>query len=143
MKIMVAYDWTLQAKEALTYGIDKVREKGGEVVALHVFNNNMFIDYDASVNAESIARRESERLVEEAKSLIREKGKGISVSLFTMDGNPEEEVINFAKAKKVDVLLCPPKFRTIISKYQRALGETELTNEVEKMNLAALSTKTM
>ena len=143
MKIMVAYDGTLQAKEALVYGMEKVREKGGEVVALHVFNNNMFIDYDASVDAESIARRESAQFVEDAKSLIREKGKGITVSLFTMDGNPEEEVISFAKAKKVDVLLCPPKFKTIISKYQKALEETELTSEAEKMNLAVLSTKTM
>jgi len=142
MKIMVAYDGTLQAKEALVYGMEKVREKGGEVVALHVFNNNMFIDYDAAVNAESIARRESAQFVEDAKSLIREKGKGITVSLFTMDGNPEEEVISFAKAKKVDVLLCTPKFKTIISKYQKALGEMELTSEAEKMNLAALSTKT-
>ena len=143
MKIMVAYDGTLQAKEALVYGMEKVREKGGEVVALHVFNNNMFIDYDASVDAESIARRESAQFIEEAKSLIRQKGKGLTVSLFTMDGNPEEEVISFAKAKKVDVLLCPPKFKTIINKYQKALGETELSSEAEKMNLAALSTKTM
>ena len=143
MKIMVAYDGTLQAKEALVYGMDKVREKGGEVVALYVFNNNMFIDYDASVDAEAMARRESARFVEEAKSLIREKGKGVNASLFTMDGNPEEEVVSFAKAQKADVLLCPPKFKTIISKYQKALGETELTGEAAKMNLAVLSTKTM
>jgi len=143
MKIMVAYDGTLQAKEALMYGMEKIRQKGGEVIALHVFNNSMFIDYDASVNAESIARRESAQFVEDAKTLIREKGNGLTVSLFTMDGNPEEEVISFAKAKKVDVLLCPPKFTAIINKYQKALGETELTGEAEKMNLAALSTKTL
>jgi nucleotide-binding universal stress UspA family protein len=143
MKIMVAYDGTLQAKEALVYGMDKVREKGGEVVALYVFNNHMFVDYDASVDAEAMARRESARFVEEAKSLIHEKGKGIDASLFTMDGNPEEEVVSFAKAKKVDVLLCPPKFKTIISKYQKALGETELTSEAAKMHLAVISTKTM
>jgi nucleotide-binding universal stress UspA family protein len=143
MKIMVAYDGTLQAKEALVYGMEKIREKGGEVIALYVFNNNMFIDYDASVNAEALARGESARFVEEAKSLIREKGKGVNASLFTMDGNPEEEVVSFAKAQKADVLLCPPKFKTIISKYQKALGETELTSEAAKMNLAVLSTKTM
>jgi nucleotide-binding universal stress UspA family protein len=143
MKIMVAYDGTLQSKEALVYGMDKVREKGGEVIALHVFNNNLFVDYDASVDAEAIARRESSGFVEEAKSLISEKGKGINVSLFTADGNPEEEVVSFAKAQKVDVLLCPPKFKTIISKYQKALVETDLTSEAGKMNLAVLSTKTM
>ena len=109
MKIMVAYDGTLQAKEALVYGMEKAREKGGEVVALHVFNSKMFIDYDAHVDAEAMARQESARFVEEAKSLIREKGNGVRTSLFTTEGNPTEEVISFAKEKKVDLLLCPPQ----------------------------------
>jgi nucleotide-binding universal stress UspA family protein len=143
MKIMVAYDGTLQAKEALVYGMDKARTKGGEVVALHVFNNSMFIDYDASVDAEAMARKESARFVEEAKTLIREKGKGVKASLFTIDGNPEEEVISFAKAAKADVLLCPPKFSKIIGKYRKALEESELSLEAAKMHVAALSTKTM
>jgi len=143
MKIMVAYDGTLQAKEALVYGMEKAREKGGEVVALHVFNNGMFIDYDANVDAEAMARLESARFLEEAKSLIREKGAGVRTSLFTTDGNPEEEVVSFAKEKNVDVLLCPSKFKTIINKYKKTLGESELSSEAAKMNLAVLSTKTM
>ena len=44
MKIMVAYDGTLQGKDALVYGMQKAREKGGEVVALHVFNSPLFAD---------------------------------------------------------------------------------------------------
>ncbi len=143
MKIMVAYDGTLQAKEALVYGMDKVREKGGEVIALHVFNDRKFIDSDAHIDAESVARNESARFVEEAKALIRDKGQGVRTSLFTTEGNPEEEVVNFAKEKKVDLLLCPPKFKTIISKYQQALGQADLAAEAAKMNLAVLSTKVM
>ncbi len=143
MKIMVAYDGTLQAKEALVYGMEKAREKGGEVVALHVFNSGMFIDYDAHVDAEAMARQESARFVEEAKSLIREKGNGVRASLFTAEGNPAEEVISFAKEKKVDLLLCPPKFKAIISKYRKALVAPELTGEAATMNLAALSMKTI
>ena len=143
MKIMVAYDGTLQAKEALVYGMEKAREKGGEVVALHVFNNRMFIDYDANVDAEAMARLEAARFVEEAKALIREKGAGVRTSLFTTDGNPEEEMISFAKGQNVDVLLCPSKFKTIINKYKKALGESELSSDAAKMNLTVLSTKTM
>ncbi len=143
MKIMVAYDGTLQAKEALVYGIEKAREKGGEVVALHVFNSRMFIDYDASVDAEAVARRESAQFVEEVKALIREKGAGVRTSLFTTDGNPEEEVVSFAKKQKVDVLLCPPKFKAIINKYRKASDSSDLAGEASKMNLAVLSTKTM
>ena len=143
MKIMVAYDGTLQAKEALVYGMDKAREKGGEVVALHVFNSGMFIDYDATVNAKGAAQAESARFVEEASAIIREKGKGVKASLYSTEGNPTEETISFAKAEKVDVLLCPPKFTKIISKYQKALGESEIALGAEKLHVAAVSTKTM
>jgi nucleotide-binding universal stress UspA family protein len=143
MKIMVAYDGTLQAKEALVYGIEKARAKGGEVVALQVFNSPLFVDYDATVNAQGAARAEAAKFVEEAKAIIREKGKGVKASFYTSEGNPEEEVISFAKAEQVDVLLCPPKFKTIIGKYQKALAGTELAGETAKMNVAALSTKSM
>ncbi len=143
MKIMVAYDGTLQAKEALVYGLEKARERGGEVVALHVFNAGMFIDYDATVDTEAVARRESARFLEEAKALIREQGKGVRASLFSTEGNPEEAVVSFAKEKKVDILLCPPKFKGIINKYHKALGEADMVGDAAKMNLAVLSTKTM
>jgi nucleotide-binding universal stress UspA family protein len=143
MKIMVAYDGTLQAKEALVYGIYKAREKGGEVVALQVFNNGMFVDYDATVNAQRIAKAEAARFIDEAKSIIREKGKGVKVSLYSTEGNPTEEVISFAKTEKADVLLCPPKFTKIINKYRQAVGASELAGEAAKLHVAALSTRTM
>jgi nucleotide-binding universal stress UspA family protein len=143
MKIMVAYDGTLQAKEALVYGMDKAREKGGEVVALHVFNNGMFVDYDATVGAQGAARAEAEKFIEEAKTIIREKGKGVKASLFSTEGNPTEEVINFAKSEKADVLLCPPKFTKIINKYRQAVGASDMAGEAARLHVAALSTKTM
>lgn len=143
MKIMVAYDGTLQAKEALAYGMDKVRAKGGEVVALHVFNSPMFADYDATVNTRDAARAEAVRLVEEAKTIIHEKGAGVKASLYSTEGNPEQEIINFAKTEHVDVLLCPPKFKYIISKYRKAQAGFELAGETSKMNVAAISAETM
>jgi len=142
MKIMVAYDGTLQAKEALVYGMDKAREKGGEVVALHVFNKGMFVDYDASADAIVVARHEAARFVEEAKAIIREKANGVRVSLFSTEGDPEEAVIDFAKAKKAEVLLCPPKFKGIINTYQRSLI-ADLGADAAKLDLAVLSTKAM
>jgi hypothetical protein len=121
--------------------MNKARENGGSVVALHVFNNGLFVDYDASQDAEDLARRESARFVEEAKTLIREKGSGVHASLFTTDGDPEEEVINFAKERRVDLLLCPPKFKAIINKYRKAVVMSEQTGETCGLNLVALSAK--
>ncbi len=146
MKILVAYDGTLQSKEALAYGLDKAREKGGEIVALHVFNSRMFVDYDATLMAEATAKAESSRMVEEAKAIIREKGAGVKASMYVGEGIPEEEVIGFAKAEHVDTLLCPPRFKSIITKYKKMLskegaqaGETELFDEAQRLKLAVLS----
>jgi nucleotide-binding universal stress UspA family protein len=141
MKIMVAYDGTLQAKEALVCGMDKVREKGGEVVALHVFNKQLFVDYDV-MDAEAMARRESARFVEEAKAIIHEKSNGVRASLFTTEGDPEEAMISFAWEKQADVMLCPPGFKGIINKYQKALNTAELGSDVAK-DVAVLTTKSM
>ncbi len=142
MKIMVAYDGTLQAKEALVYGIKQAREKRGEVVALHVFNPALFIDYDAHLDAEAMARRESARFVEEARELMQQEGSGVRTSLFTAEGDPTDEVVRFARERKVDMLLCPPKFKAIIDQYRKTLGGTEHAGESALLDLAALSAKT-
>lgn len=139
MKIMVAYDGTLQAKEALEYGLRKARETGGEMVAVHVFNSPLFVDYDAAADAESVARAESSRFIEEAKAVIREKGAGVKASLFSTEGNPVREMIGFAKEQNVDVLLCPPRFRGIITRHRRALVASELADETERMNVTAVA----
>jgi nucleotide-binding universal stress UspA family protein len=140
MKIMVAYDGTIQAKEALVYGMEKAREKGGEVFALHVFNNGLFLDYDV-MDAEERARSESAKLVDEARTLIREKGNGVRASVYTTEGNPEEEVISFAKERGADLLLCPPRFKGIIRKYQKAVAAAEFEGSAN--DTAVLTTKAM
>lgn len=138
MKIMVAYDGTLQAKEALVYGMNKAREKGGEVLALHVFNKPLFVDYDATPGAETAARAEATRFVEEAKAIIREKSGGVKTNLYSTEGSPAEAVMSFAKDEKVDVLLCPPSFRSIAAKYH-AVTALEFAGEAAAMDLAAVS----
>ncbi len=139
MKIMVAYDGTLQAKEALNYGIQKAREKGGEVVALHVFNSPLFMDYDATPGARDLARAEAAKFIDDAKTIIREKGAGVRASLYSTEGDPEAEVLDFAKNEKADVLLCPPKYRAIIGRYRKAVSDTELAREAAQHDVAAFS----
>lgn len=146
MKVLVAYDGTLQAKEALKYGVEKVREKGGELVAMHVFNRSLFIDYDAIPDAEHIARKESLRYVREAEQIMRNDGKDITSKMIVEDGNPDEEIINYARAKSVDLLLCPPRYKSIIRNFKkvleaqgRAATESTVVTGTEKLKTAAIS----
>ena len=122
MKVLVAYDGTLQAKDALRHGVQKVKEVGGEVVALHVFNSNLFIDYDV-FGAEEAARLEAMRFAAEAKRILAEIGDGVKSRVIVTEGDPEEETMNFAREYNVDLLLCSPGYKSIIRGFRMVLGD--------------------
>ena len=122
MKVLVAYDGTLQSKDALKYGVEKVKENGGELVALHVFNSNQYMDYDV-FGAEEAGRAESMRYAAEAKKILEETGKGLRTRVIVEEGNPEEETINYARENNVDLLLCSPRYKRIINSFRMLLGD--------------------
>ncbi len=113
MKALVAYDGSLNSKTSLKYGIRKVKEKGGELIVLYVFNRSMFIDYDAGPGAEQLARIESARHVEEARSIL--EGAGDTKSRIVVEeGNPPEEILRLATEENADVIFSPPRYRSIV-----------------------------
>jgi nucleotide-binding universal stress UspA family protein len=114
MKILVSYDGSLNSQVALKYGIRKTIEARGSMYVLHVFNSRMFIDYGAGPNAEIVARRESSGHVEEARRIIAESGPGIPVRLLEEEGNPEEAVVDLARAEKVDLIIAPVRQKAIL-----------------------------
>jgi len=114
MKIMVAYDGTLQSKEALHHGLVRARETNGEMIALQVFDPRLFIDYDLAPNEREAARGEFARQLDEAKTIIRQDGAGVRAALFSAEGAPDEMILSVARQEHVDVLLCPPRFHSII-----------------------------
>lgn len=145
MKVLVAYDGTLQAKDALKYGVEKVKENGGEVVALHVFNSSMFVDYDV-FGAEEAGGLESMRFAAEAKKILGEAGKGLHTRVIIAEGDPEEETINYARENNVDLLLCSPRYKSIIRSFRKLLDkqgktvqEDTIFDAAEKPRLSVVS----
>jgi hypothetical protein len=143
MKVLVAYDGTLQSKEALRYGMETVREKGGEVLALHIFNSGLFVDYDVA-GADDAARKEAARHMDEARRLMSESG--VRASLFAGEGDPEDATIEFAVERNVDVLLCPPRYTSIIRKFRKIAqergkhtSEDTVLGGAEKLKMAVVS----
>lgn len=145
MKVLVAYDGTLQAKDALKYGVEKVKESGGELVALNVFNSNLFVDYDV-FGAEEAGRAESMRFAAEAKKILAETGKGINARVIVAEGNPEDEILKYARENNVDLLLCSPRYKSIIKNFKKLLDkqgkkaqENTVLDEAEKPRLSVVS----
>ncbi len=116
MKIVSVYDGTLHSKTALRYGIGKIKEKGGELTVLHVFEAGLFIDYDAGPKAEEIARAESKRHLLDVENIIREAGSGVAIRLVTEEGDPEREVLRAAQAGNADLVLVTPRYKSIAKK---------------------------
>lgn len=112
MKALVAYDGSLNSKTALKYGLQKMNKLGGEVVVLHVFNRSMFIDYDGGPGAERMARIESARHIEDARRILEEAGNTAS-RIMVEEGSPRDEIVRIARAENVDIIYCPPAYRSI------------------------------
>lgn len=116
MKILSLYDGTLKSKIALRYGITKTKERGGVLVVLHVFQSNLFIDYDAGPRAEDIARAETSRHLRDAELLLAELGSGAQFRIVSEDGDPEEEALRYAGTERPDLLLVAPRYKDLAMK---------------------------
>lgn len=116
MKILTIYDGTIQSKTALRYGIRKAKEKGGEVVVLHVFQNSLFIDYGAGPRAEELARAEVKKHLQDAENMIREAGQDVSVKIMSVEGDPAEEALRVSEAGHAELILASPRYRAIVKK---------------------------
>ena len=114
MKVLVAYDGSLDAKAALKYGIQRVREIPGELIALHVFPSHRFIDYNAGPRAEERARRDAFRHLDEAREFIRASGKGVKASVVFTEGHARKEILGYAKKEEVDLIVVPRSLDSLI-----------------------------
>ncbi len=116
MKILVAFDGTLNSKTCLRYAIEKAKATEGEVIAMHVFNSALFIDYGAGPRAEEIARAESSSRLAEAGKMLAEEGRGIRSGTVMSEGDPEEQIAQYAAENKVDLIISPPGYRSLAKK---------------------------
>lgn len=113
MNILVVYDGTLHAKKALLYGLKKVREAGGEITVLQVFDPRLFIDYDAGPQAEEMARKEATQSLAEARQIVSEQGAGLAVQIISDEGDAGQKVREYVESERPGLVLAPPRYREL------------------------------
>jgi len=116
MKILVAYDGTIHAQNALKYGIRKIREKGGEVLLLQIFDSTLFVDYDAGPKAVEMARAEAAQQLAIARQIIQDTAAGITTRIVSEEGDAEQTLLSYAEAEHPELILVPPRYKALAKK---------------------------
>jgi nucleotide-binding universal stress UspA family protein len=114
MKVLVAYDGTLNAKKAIRYGLAKLSGTAGELTVLQVFESTRFVDYDAGPSAETAARREAAEQLEEAKRIVNDDGAGIPCQVLTADGDPLTVLQEQAAKDRPDLVVATRRFSPLV-----------------------------
>ena len=116
MKLLIAYDGTLNSKTALKYGLRKIKEEGGSAVILHLFHSAMFVDYGAGPNAIEMAKAEAAMQLADAKKMVEEAGGGLWVRFIECEGEPADEIVGYAGDVSFDAILAPERYRSLTGK---------------------------
>lgn len=133
MKMLVAYDGTLNSKEALAFGLAKAKETGARLAVLSVFDTGKFMDYGAGPNAVEEARKQWRKGLDDARAIVRSEGRGTDTSIFTSEGDPEDVTLEFAVREGVDLLLCTQGQGSIIKKYTKLMARPETGGAVSQV----------
>lgn len=113
MKVLVAYNGSLNSKAAIRHGIRKIRQHGGTLTVLYVFHRSMFIDYDAGPLAEITARDEASRFVDDAEKIIAHKGMGAWSRVVLTEGNPADEIARFVEDEDIGLIFLPQHYASV------------------------------
>lgn len=112
MRILAAYDGTLNAKDVLRYGLYRIKTTGGELKVLQMLDSDFVKDFEGFETYDAL-RSEASRHLDDARRVIAESGKGQRVELLSCECGLEHELITYAQEGRFDLILVPEKFAGI------------------------------
>jgi len=105
-KILVATDDSDHARKAVEYASDIALKYNAMVYLIHVSSPPPFFDYSEAILGPLKDRIEKagEEILKRAERRVREKGVE-RVQTFLANGNPADEILQYAEENNVDMIL--------------------------------------
>jgi len=110
-KILVPFDGSTSAEEAVRKAVDLAALTGGEIVLLTVYRHHSMLEASFSMvrpaepgNMDEILRRHAQEVAEHGKSIAHAAGAA-KVRAFIKSGPPARTIVAWAKEKEVDLIV--------------------------------------
>jgi nucleotide-binding universal stress UspA family protein len=110
-KILVPYDGSVNADDALAKAVELAGLTGGEIVILTVYRHHSMLEASFSMvrhtepgNMDDIMRASAREVAEHGKAKAHEAG-GQRVRAFVKAGQPARTIVAWAKEKEVDLIV--------------------------------------
>jgi nucleotide-binding universal stress UspA family protein len=118
-KILIATDGSDNSKNAVNSGIEIAKINNADVYAVYVIPP---VSAPAAQRGRSWAESIRQDLTEDGKKATKDvedaaKGTGINVETILLEGNPSEEIINFAEKNDMDLIVLGSLGKSGIEKF--------------------------
>ncbi len=117
MKILVAYNVAEGDKDALVLGLQQAKALKAEVIVMA----SLMVS-EKGYSFDSRAKEDALQKLSEAKKFYDEAGISCSTELMVRGKDPGEDIVEFAKEKKVDLIIVGVRIRSRVGKM--LLGST-------------------
>jgi nucleotide-binding universal stress UspA family protein len=105
-KILIATDDSEASEKAADFGIETLRFEGAKIYAVYVIDTGSY--GSVPVDEKKLKRIEHlEEIGHKATSYVEKKAKdsGMEVESVVLQGNPAEEIVDFAEEQRVDMIV--------------------------------------
>ncbi|MFQ6055600.1 MAG: universal stress protein [Methanosarcinales archaeon] len=104
--ILIATDGSEYTKKAIKYGVEIAKLSESKIYAIYVVDTTAFasISMDAALeNMYELLHQEGDAATKYIEELAIDAG--VAVERFILDGNPAEEIVNFANNNSIDLIV--------------------------------------
>lgn len=135
MRVLVAYDGSLKSKEALKFGLSRMRGGSGLLTILYVFDRSLFVYYPAGIKEIDRARGEAEDMLCEAREFAESLLEGVWIKAVMEEGAPEEEIMRHAEECCYDMVVCPKAYAKVADELPSRCFSADENEEGEDTDL--------
>jgi nucleotide-binding universal stress UspA family protein len=125
-KILVCCDGSKYSEKAIRLACDLARNYDSKLTLIHVVDKTRKSDILAGNEYTQILRRYAKDTLEKAQKMV--KKEGFDAKIVTKDGNIANEIINYSKSDKTDLIVVGSKGLGAVLKFLLGSVSSKIAN---------------